>query len=429
MATAYVPRGTFPAVVRSPLGGPFVDSDARTLATIESTTATPIDPKLAFERAGARASLAFDPARTRAAIVTAGGLCPGTNNVVRALVLELYHGYGVRSILGFRFGFEGMSPASGLDPIALTPEVVRHAHRLGGTLLGTSRLRREAAVLADVLQHHAIDVLFTVGGNGTLRAARSLVDELARRGATIAVVAVPKTIDDDIGFVDKTFGFDTAVEHARAAIDAAHAEAIAVRNGIGVVKLMGRDAGFVAAHATIASGEANFCVLPEFPFPLAGERGLLAGLERRLQARGHAVIVIAEGCGKRLITPSSERDASGNPRYASAALDIGPYLCDAVKRHFAAASVTIQLKYIDPSYLIRAAPANTSDAFYCTALGRHAVHAAMAGRTGVLVGRCHGVYAHIPMELAIERTPRVDAALWQAVCEVTGQPELDAPPH
>jgi 6-phosphofructokinase 1 len=424
MPELYIARGALPATFPSPLPGPFQDDDARTLAVIESSPAAPLDPAHAFEKAGARARIAFDPAQTRAAIVTSGGLCPGTNNVLRALVLELHHRYGVRDIIGFRYGLEGMSAASELEPMVLTPEVVRHAHRLGGTLLGTSRLRREGPALVDALQRHSVDVLFTVGGNGTMRAAAAIVDELERRNVKLAVVAVPKTIDDDIALVDKTFGFDTAVEHARAAIDAAHAEALAARKGVGVVKLMGRDAGFIAAHATIASGEANFCLLPEYPVTLGGERGLLAALERRLRGRDHAVIVVAEGCGKGLATSDAERDLAGNLRYASAALDIGPRICEAVKSHFAALGIPIVLKYIDPSYTIRAAPANASDAFYCVALARHAVHAAMAGRTGVMIGRCHGVYAHIPIELAIPRTPRVDGDLWQAVREVTGQPPL-----
>ncbi len=398
--------------------------DARTLAAIESHSGLSVDLDAAFEKAGARPTIAFDPRSTRAAIVTAGGLCPGTNNVIRAIVLELHHRYGIRDVLGFRYGFEGMAAANDLPPLPLSLQQVRHVHRLGGTMLGTSRVRQTATTMVDALQRDRIDVLFAIGGNGTLHAAAEIVGEIDRRRIPVAVVAIPKTIDDDIAYVDKTFGFETAVEHARAAIDAAHAEALAARNGVGIVKLMGRDAGFVAAHATIASAEANFCLLPEYSFALGGAGGLLASLERRLAARGHAVIVIAEGCGKSLATPDAERDASGNLRYASAALDIGPHLCEAVKHHFAAIAVPIALKYIDPSYTIRAAPANASDAFYCAELGRYAVHAVLAGRTGVLVGRCHGVYAHVPIALAIQQAPRVDDELWQAVREVTGQPPL-----
>ena len=419
----YLPS-TLPPRFRSPLREPFVPDDARTLAAVESSAASAVDRAAAFEKAGARAQLAFEPGRTRAAIVTTGGLCPGTNNVVRAITLELHHRYGVRDVLGFRYGFDGMAASSELEPVALSPERVRHIHHLGGTILGTSRVRRTGAEMADALERRGVDLLFAIGGNGTLRAAAEIVGELARRGSRIAVVAVPKTIDDDIGYVDKTFGFETAVEHARAAIDSAHAEALAARNGVGIVKLMGRDAGFVAAHATIASAEANFCLLPEFPFALDGASGLSAALVARLAARGHAVIVVAEGCGRALATARSERDPAGNLRYASPSLDVGRHLCEAVQHHFDAIGVAIGLKYIDPSYMIRAAPANASDAFYCTELGRHAVHAAMAGRTGVLVGRCHGVYAHVPIVLAIERVPRVGDELWQAVREVTGQPPL-----
>jgi 6-phosphofructokinase 1 len=405
----------------SPLPGPFVEEDERTLV---SPLVRGPSVELSFERAGPRARLAFDPARTKAAIVTCGGLCPGINNVVRALSLQLLLSYGVREVVGFRYGFEGMT-RGGLEPVVLSRDVVRHIHRLGGSVLGTSRGRQDTAELVNTLAASSVDVLFTVGGNGTLRAARDISEEIDSRGLPIAVVAIPKTIDDDIALIDKSFGFETAIEHARAAIDAAHVEAIGARNGVGVVKLMGRDAGFIAAHATLASAEANFCLLPEYPFAIRGPHGLLAALRRRLEQHGHAVIVAAEGCGLRLADGDAERDASGNLRYASPSLDFGPFLCDAIKRDFEAANVPITLKYIDPSYTIRAAPANAADAIYCAELARFAGHAAMAGKTNVLVGRCHGVYAHVPIPVVAGRLARVERELWLAVTEVTGQPTLE----
>jgi len=391
----------------SPASPPFVEDDGAS----------------EFEPAGPRARVFFEPGAARAGIVTCGGLCPGTNNVVRTLFLTLLHRCRVHHVTGFRFGLAGLV-AGGPEPVRVTPEMVRHAHRVGGTMLGTSRGRQDAAAIVDTLVARSIDMLFFVGGNGTIRAARDVQAEIARRGLRIAIVVVPKTIDDDVPIVDKTFGFDTAVAHAAAAIDAAHAEALGAQNGIGLVKVMGRDAGFIATHAAIASGEANFCLVPEFPFEL--ER-LFAALRARLARRGHAVLVVAEGCGASLAWPGAERDASGNLRYASSGLDIGPRLRDAIAEHFAGARVPTTIKYIDPSYTIRAAVASSSDAIYCADLARHAAHAAAAGRTGVLVGRLRGAFVHVPLELAATGARRVGPREWAAVREITGQPELSSP--
>ena len=405
---------------RSPLEIAFTSEGTLTFASpLLSRSAVP--DALSFECAGPRARLYFDPAATVAGVVTCGGLCPGINDVIRALVIELVHGYGVREVIGFRFGLQGLADDRAHPPMTLGPEVVRHAHRLGGSILGSSRGRRDTSAIVDTIERRGLSVLFAIGGNGTMRAARDIVAEIARRRLRVAVVAIPKTIDDDVAFIDKSFGFDTAVEHARAAIDAAHTEALGAYRGIGVVKLMGRDAGFVAANAVLASGEANFCLVPEAPLALEGEGGLLARLERRLATRSHAVIVVAEGCASKLRTAVA-RDESGNARYVSRGTDVGPWLCDAIERHFAAAGAAVTLKYIDPSYMIRSAPANASDAIYCAELARHAAHAAMAGHTDVLVGRCHGVYAHVPLALVVENVPRLDAETRAAVRELTGAP-------
>lgn len=396
----------------------FVRDDAGVLVDVERR---PDEQPIAFEKAGPRASVAFDPSHARAAIVTCGGLCPGTNDVVRGLFMALHHAYRVPHVLGFRFGFEGMLPDAP-EPVHLTPEWARHIHRVGGSVLGSSRGKRDPARVVDTLLRIGVQMLFVVGGNGTLRGVREICAELARRSAPVAVVAVPKTIDDDVPFIDKTFGFDTAVEHARAAIDSAHVEAMGAKNGVGVVKLMGRDAGFIAACATLASGEANFCLLPEFPF--SPER-LYDAVRARLVSRGHAVVVVAEGCGRSLAKDTAERDASGNLRYASAELDAGARLRDGLTAYFSRQGFPASVKYIDPSYTIRAACANSADAIYCSELARNAVHAAMAGRTNTLVGRMHGVYVHVPIPIAVASNRQVDLALWRSVREVTGQPELE----
>ncbi len=424
MDNAYSVKRLGPATIASPLGREaWVGEDERVVDDPSHSPTRALTPSASFDRGGPRAQIFFPPSTVRAGIVTCGGLCPGINNTIRALYLTLHHGYGVESVVGFRYGFEGMVPA-GLPPLALEPEHVRHVHRLGGSFLGTSRGRQDVGAMVDTIERLGLHVLFTIGGNGTLAGADALHTELARRGRSVAVVGIPKTIDDDIPYLDKTFGFETAVDMARSAIDAAHTEATGARYGIGIVKLMGRDSGFIAATAALASAEANFCLLPEFPFSIEGRGGLLAAVEERLARRGHAVIVVAEGCGASLVHPGAERDASGNLRYASADLDIGVHVRDVLHHHFAKAGIATTIKYIDPSYTIRAAPANATDAVYCAELARHAAHAAMAGRTDVVVGRYHGHYVEVPIPLAISRLRRVDESLWNAVREVTGQPPL-----
>ena len=404
----------------------YVSDRARVALSVESMAGEAAAESLVFEKAGPREALFFDPAATRAAIVTCGGLCPGINNVIRSMVLELHHTYRVKEVLGFRYGFEGLCPREGAPPVRLGPDEVRSIHTMGGSFLGLSRGRQDPVRMVDTLEQRGIDVLLTIGGDGTLRGAHAIHEEIARRGAKIAVVAVPKTVDNDIAFVDKTFGYDSAVEMARMALDAGHTEAIGARNGISVVKLMGRDSGFIAAAATLASLDVNFCLVPEVTFEMDGEAGLLAALEKRLAERPHALIVVAEGCGASLARDDVERDASGNVRYASADADIGPVLRDAIAAHFKARGLRASVKYIDPSYMIRSVPANASDSIFCDGLARHAVHAGMAGKTDLVIGRWHRIFTHVPLPASIGQKKRIDPdeALWLAVTETTGQPPL-----
>ncbi len=427
-----------PRTFRSPLGlstvlgdgvPDYVDDRTRILFDVELLAGIAFDPTRAFEKAGPRESLFFDPTSVRAAIVTSGGLCPGINDVIRSIVLHLHHKYGVKDVLGIRYGFEGLDPACGHEPMILDPEAVRHIHTRGGTVIGTSRGRREPAVMMDTLERLGVDILFAIGGDGTMRAAHVIAEEALRRGRKLAVVGVPKTIDNDVAYVDKTFGFETAVSMAKVAIDAAHTEALSARNGVGLVKLMGREAGFIAAHATLASHDVNVCLVPEVRYELDGEHGLLAWLERRLAARGHAVIVAAEGCGKFLVpteTLAAPRDPSGNLRFAARELDIGAHLRGRIEQHFRDRHLPLTLKYIDPSYMIRGVPANAMDAVFCDQLARNAAHAAMAGKTDVLVGRWHRGFTHVPLALALSAVKRIDPdrELWLAVTETTGQPRF-----
>ena len=374
----------------------------------------------AFERAGPRERLFFDPAGLRAGIVTCGGLCPGINDVIRAIVLCLYYHYGVTEIDGFRYGYEGLIPEFGHEPIALTPAWVDHIGELGGTALGTSRGNQDVGRMVDTLVTRGISILFTIGGDGTLRGAGAIAAEVARRGLSIAVVGVPKTIDNDIGFIERSFGFVTAAAEARRAIAGAHSEAIAAHNGIGLVKLMGRESGFIAAHAALADSQVNFCLVPEQPFTL---EAFLPALRDRLAARRHAVIAVAEGAGQELFAGQLGHDASGNAKLG----DIGLFLREAIKVYFKELDVPINLKYIDPSYIIRSLPANAYDSAYGLLLGYNAVHAAMSGRTNMVVGYWSNEYTHVPIPLAVHKRKRIEPQgwLWNNVLLATGQGELN----
>jgi 6-phosphofructokinase 1 len=378
------------------------------------------DNELTFEKAGPRQKLFFDPSATRAAIVTCGGLCPGLNNVVRSVVVALKLNYGVSDVLGIRYGYQGLSP-EGEPPVQLTLEMVDGIDKKGGTILGSSRGTPTADVMAEFLHQQKIDILFCVGGDGTQRGAHALHEEIERRGLKIAVVGIPKTIDNDIQLCDQTFGFATAIEIARQVLDCAHVESKGVKNGVGLVKLMGRDSGFIAVGATLASQEVNFTLIPEQKFALHGEQGFLAALERRILHRQHAVIALAEGAGQHLFeTEPVQRDASGNVKFQ----DIGPFMKQQILSHFALRSIPVDVKYIDPSYYVRSVPANCTDSLLCDSLARRAVHAGMAGKTDVLVAVLHHTFIHVPISLATaeRRQVKLEGEGWSSVLAATGQP-------
>jgi len=370
-----------------------------------------------LEMAGPRKRLFHNPARLACGIVTCGGICPGLNDVIRSIVLSLHHHYGVRRILGFRYGYEGLIRPFKHEPLLLTPESVSRIHEAGGTILGTSRGPQDPAEMVQTLKDLGVGILFTVGGDGTLKGAGRIAGEVSRQGLEIGVIGIPKTIDNDISFVQTTFGFETAVAEAQRATYAANTEAEAARNGIGLVKLMGRDSGFIAAFTVLVNSQVNFSLVPEVPFTL--ER-FLAALADRLERRGHALIVVAEGAGQDLMRRIDERDASGNLKQG----DIGLFLRDAITSHFRSRGHSITLKYIDPSYTIRSVPANAHDSAFCLLLGQSAVHAGMAGRTDMLVGFWNHRFTHVPIPLAVSERKKIDpkGALWSSVLASTGQP-------
>jgi len=421
-----------PCTVESPLPmstrfgdgiGNFVPEDTWVRYDIQLPADSRSDTEPLFEKTGPRERLYFDPERTRAAVVTCGGLCPGLNNVIRSIFLELHHNYRIPEVLGLRYGYRGLNPANGHDPIRLTSEFVERIDKQGGTVLGISRGVEDETAMVSFLMRKGIDILFCVGGDGTMRGAHRLHEEATRAGANISIVGIPKTIDNDIQYCFRTFGYTTALQTARDVLKSAHNEATSALNGIGLVKLMGRNAGYIAAGATLASQEVNFTLIPEVPFTLEGENGFLKALEDRLFARSHALIAVAEGAGQNLFEEDcKELDASGNIRFN----DIGRLLKQKISDHLKSRRIPFDLKYIDPSYLIRSVPADGEDSILCDQFARAAVHAAMAGRTDIMIGHANGAFFHVPIGLVTKGEKRIapEDEIWISVLAATGQPRV-----
>ncbi|KAL8129683.1 hypothetical protein V2J09_018838 [Rumex salicifolius] len=369
---------------------------------------------LHFRRAGPRQKVYFKSDEVRACIVTCGGLCPGLNTVIREIVCSLDYMYGVKDIMGIQGGYRGFYSK---DTIPLTPKCVNNIHKRGGTMLGTSRGGHVTSKIVNSIQDRGINQVYIIGGDGTQKGA----SEIRRRGLQVSVAAIPKTIDNDIPVIDKSFGFDTAVEEAQRAINAAHVEAESAENGIGLVKLMGRHSGFIAMHATLANRDVDCCLIPESPFFLEGSGGLFEYIETRLRENGHMVIVVAEGAGQK----SGNVDQSGNVLNE----DVGQWLSDKIKGHFKKTKkMDIVLKYIDPTYMIRAIPSNASDNIYCTLLAQSAVHGAMAGYTGFTVGQVNGRQCYIPFHHINEKKNHVGIThrMWARLLSSTNQPCFQA---
>ncbi len=374
-----------------------------------------------FERAGPRRNIFFEPEKLTCGIVTCGGLCPGLNDVIRTITLSLLWQYNVKAVYGFRYGYMGLTSKAPKKPVLLTPESVDEIHLKGGGILSSSRGPQESDGMVDTLEKMGIELLFVIGGDGTLRGAHDLNTVIKKRGLNISVIGIPKTIDNDICGIEQSFGFSTAVEATRSAICGAHEEARGAWNGVGLVKLMGRDSGFIAAYATLANSDVNFCFIPEVPLVLEGENGFLQALEKRLDEKHHALIVVAEGAGRHLTEKNGiqRKDASGNILRE----DIGLILKERITQYFAEKKKPLSLKYIDPSYMIRSLPADSNDSAFCVMLGQSAVHAGMSGRTNMVVGYRNQYFVHIPISLTILKRKKVDpnGHLWQTVLETTGQ--------
>lgn len=393
-----------------------------------------IDPRFLFEMAGPRKEIFFDPKKTRIAIVTCGGLCPGINDVIRSIVMHSMYHYNVDQIFGINFGYLGLKEQQDDAFVPLTPSDVEEIHRDGGTILGSSRGGADdVPALVNVLERKRIDILYCIGGDGTLRAAHDISVEALDRGYRLSVIGIPKTIDNDINYVDRSFGFETAFSVAVDAIAAAHVEAKGAMNGIGLVKLMGRDSGFIAANAALAMNDVNVVLVPEIPLTKENFPHFLEAVENRMRmdkVHKHAVICVAEGAGQDLFEEELEEDSVRDTYHNSKKKDIGIFLKEKIQQHMNSVGIDITLKYIDPSYMIRSLPANANDSLFCELFGRYAVHAGMAGKTDILIGHWNNYFTHVPIEMAVFngengiRRKQIDphGTLWQSVVEATGQP-------
>ncbi len=376
---------------------------------------------VSFEKSGPKEFIYFDPVKTKAAIVTCGGLCPGLNNVIRGLVMQLYNRYGVKRIVGIKYGYEGFIPKYKHEIVELNPDLVEDIHTNGGSILGSSRGNQDVSEIVDALERMNINILFTIGGDGTLRGAQAIYQEVKKRCLKISISAVPKTIDNDINFIEKSFGFETAFSIATEILRGAHNEAKGAYNGIALVKLMGRDSGFIAANATLAVQEVNFAIIPEMDFELSGPKGFLEILYKRLERKHHALIVVAEGAGQKLFeSEPNNSDASGNVKYH----DIGLFLKDKITRDLSKRDMPFTIRYIDPSYIIRSSPATANDSIFCNLLAQNAVHGAMAGKTNFVVGCWNSIFTLLPIHLAVMKRKMIstESELWSNVLETTGQP-------
>jgi 6-phosphofructokinase 1 len=393
------------------------DDSLENFLKCKESNCTPIS----FEKAGPRETLFFDPVKTKVAIVTCGGLCPGLNNVIRSLFNQLYYRYNVKRVIGIQYGYEGFISTYGHPIIEFTPEMVENIHLSGGTILGSSRGNQDISQIVDTLDILNINILFCIGGDGTLRGAHAIHEEISKRNLKISVAGIPKTIDNDINLIDKSFGFETASAIANEIIMNAHNEAQGAYNGIALIKLMGRDSGFIAANAALSIQEVNFVLVPEIEFDLYGPHGFLKALRKRLEERHHAMVVVAEGAGQYFFEGGrAEADKSGNVKNK----DIGVYLKEKIEEEFKSKGFIHNIKYIDPSYIIRSASANAIDSKFCSVLAQNAVHAAMAGKTDFVVGNWNNEFTLLPIPIAVERRKKIDleSELWWNVLETTGQP-------
>ena len=377
--------------------------------------------RYSLELAGARKKIYFDPQKMRVAIVSCGGICPGINSVIKSIVNTAHRVYGIPSIYGFRFGLNGLNPKYHLEYLTLTPERVNTIDLAGGSFLGTSRGPQPSDVIVDTLIRMNISCLFVIGGDGTMRAAHAIHKQIAAQGMNISVIGVPKTIDNDINFVQESFGFNTAVEKAADVIDNAFIEASSVYNGLAFVNLMGRESGFIAASASLSALETDLVLIPEVRLDDELLEGMFTHLEACVRRKNYAIAVVAEGAGQELFPEETlEVDASGNVKFK----DSTKFIMEKSLQFLREKGLDCYPKYFAPGYLIRSVPANAYDKAYSSQLGALAVHACMSGHTDLVVTKLNGNYVYIPLELVTREKKRINihSLYWRSVLEKTGQP-------
>ncbi|BBH52092.1 ATP-dependent 6-phosphofructokinase [Fluviispira sanaruensis] len=379
-----------------------------------------------FELAGPREKIFWNPENTKVAIVTCGGLAPGLNNVIQNLVTFLSDRYRVKNIYGVPYGYQGFSHDPQTKRFAfgwrrLDPFSVQNIDFEGGSVLGTGRGHSNHVAIVDALMLRDINILFTIGGDGTLAGANAIHEEIKRRKVPITLIGIPKTIDNDVLWVSKTFGFESAVGKAVEALRCAQTEARSAFHGIGLVKIMGRNCGALTATAAVAMNDIDFVLVPEVPIKLEGPNGLLNTIVKKVIDKGYITIAVAEGAGQDLFPPSeTEKDASGNIKLK----DIGKFLQKKIVDEFKTRNIETTLKYIDPSYMLRSQTTSADDSVFCAKLGQNAVHAAMAGKTGCMIGYAHERFTHVPLAAVAVGKKRLDTneSIWLSVLASTGQP-------
>mmetsp|Transcript_20291 Transcript_20291/g.48093 ORF Transcript_20291/g.48093 Transcript_20291/m.48093 type:complete len:415 (+) Transcript_20291:167-1411(+) len=365
-------------------------------------------------RANAARQLFWEPNKVKAAVVTCGGLCPGLNSIIRGVTKCLWNEYGVREILGITAGYNGLSDPETHPPVKLTEEMVRDIHMKGGSIIKAARGGFDAEKICDNLQRLGITVLFLVGGDGTQFAGHLLYEAARKRRLAVSIVGIPKSIDNDVVLFDRTFGFDTAVAKASEVIRNALVEASSCDRGVGIVKLMGRDSGFVAMHAATAADVVDLCMIPEVKVDM---KDVIEHVDATLAKKKYMVIAVAEGAGQELVS-TGKQDDTGHTVYG----DIGVFLKDTLNKHLKASGG--RTFYIDPSYIIRSVPITPNDHIYCVRLANDAVHTAMRGYTGVCVGAMHNVVCMLPSRLIAsgKKKVRPHSSSWQGCVQTCNMP-------
>jgi len=280
--------------------------------TLPTSPTPPPTRLLSYLRAGPRKTTYHDPHQSCAAIVTCGGLCPGMNDVICSLTNTLKVTYQVPRVLGIRGGWWGFHKQENLPPMELDAAKVDGVQHVGGTMLGSSRGGFDADKVLQACVAWQVNLLFVIGGDGTHRGALAVADLAQALKIPMSVVGIPKTIDNDIGIIDRSFGFESAVAEAKVAIKSAKVEASCAPNGIGVVKLMGRDSGYIAAHSTISShGDVDLLLIPELKidFDVDSSTNIFNHLHNTLLNKGHAVVVLSEGAGAEHLLQETTRNS------------------------------------------------------------------------------------------------------------------------